>query len=161
MFARRIQLVGRAAALLSACRTVAAGASHRATAGALSARGAPRPVRRRSEASGQGDHDFGCGVIGPVCIGPLADRGRPTRSASGLVPERSFELGGLSPVPSNRDRSSSGCLAVDSASVANRSVTCPTRLETRTKESNMCASRWACTKPGGVVKAKVIFRWPR
>jgi hypothetical protein len=33
------------------------------------------------------------------------------------------------------------------ASVANRSVTCPTRLETRTKESNMCASRWASTKP--------------
>ena len=29
-----------------------------------------------------------------------------------------------------------------SASVANRSVTCPTRLETRTKESNMCASHW-------------------
>jgi hypothetical protein len=27
-------------------------------------------------------------------------------------------------------------------SVANRSVTCPTRLETRTKESNMCASQW-------------------
>ena len=77
MSARRIQLVGRAAARLSACRTAAAGASHRAAAGALSARGAPRPVRRRSEASGQGDHDFGCGVIGPVCIGPLADRGRP------------------------------------------------------------------------------------
>ena len=30
----------------------------------------------------------------------------------------------------------------DSGSVANRSVTCPTRLETRTKESNMCASQW-------------------
>ena len=29
-----------------------------------------------------------------------------------------------------------------SGSVANRSVTCPTRLETRTKESNMCASQW-------------------
>ena len=27
-------------------------------------------------------------------------------------------------------------------SVANRSVTCPTRLETRTKESHMCASQW-------------------
>ena len=41
-----------------------------------------------------------------------------------------------------------------SASVANRSVTCPTRLETRTKESNMCASRWASTKPGGAMKVK-------
>ncbi len=51
--------------------------------GALSASGAPRPVRRQSEASGQGDHDFGCGVIGPVCVGLLADRGRPF--AVGLV----------------------------------------------------------------------------
>lgn len=41
-----------------------------------------------------------------------------------------------------------------SASVANRSVTCPTRLETRTKESNMCASHWARTKPTGVMKVK-------
>jgi hypothetical protein len=40
------------------------------------------------------------------------------------------------------------------ASVANRSVTCPTRLETRTKESNMCASHWARTKPRGVMKVK-------
>jgi hypothetical protein len=31
---------------------------------------------------------------------------------------------------------------IGSGSVANRSVTCPTRLETRTKESNMCASQW-------------------
>jgi hypothetical protein len=156
MFARRIQLVGRAAALLSACRTVAAGASHRATAGALSARGAPRPVRRRSEASGQGDHDFGCGVIGPVCIGPLADRGRPTRSASGLVPERSFELGGLSPVPSNRDRSSSGCLAVDSASVANRSVTCPTRLVTAGAHLGLGLTLEHCSQSGLPLPQKSI-----
>src|SRR2546425_5653477 len=40
------------------------------------------------------------------------------------------------------------------ASVANRSVTCPTRLETRTKESNMCASHWARTKPRGVMKVR-------
>src|SRR6218665_4106471 len=32
-------------------------------------------------------------------------------------------------------------------SVAKRPVTCPTRLETRTKESNMCASRWALRNP--------------
>ena len=133
----------------------------RVAAGALSARGAPRPVCWRSEASGQGDLGFGLGVIGPVGVGPPADRGRPSRSASCLVSGRSFKLGGLSPVPSNRGRSSGGCLGVDLASVANRSVPCPTRLETRTKESNMCASRWASTKPGGAVKAKASFRWPR
>ena len=43
-----------------------------------------------------------------------------------------------------------------SASVANRSVTCPTRLETRTKESNMCASHWARTKPRGAMKVKAF-----
>ena len=35
----------------------------------------------------------------------------------------------------------------------------PTRLETRTKESNMCASHWACTNPKGEVKAKAPSRW--
>lgn len=44
-----------------------------------------------------------------------------------------------------------------SASVANRSVTCPTRLETRTKESNMCASHWARTKPRGAMKVKAVL----
>ena len=32
----------------------------------------------------------------------------------------------------------------------------PTRLETRTKESNMCASRWARTKPVGAMKVKAF-----
>jgi hypothetical protein len=45
-------------------------------AGALSARRAPRPVRWRSEAFGEGDHRLGDGVIDPDCIGPSADRGR-------------------------------------------------------------------------------------
>ena len=31
----------------------------------------------------------------------------------------------------------------------------PTRLETRTKESNMCASRWVFTKPAGATKVNV------
>ena len=37
---------------------------------------------------------------------------------------------------------------------ASRSVTHLTRLETRTKESNMCASQWVSNKPRGAMKAK-------
>jgi len=55
------------------------GASRPSAAGALSASGAPRPVRRRSEASGEGDRHSGVGVIDPVRVGPLADRGRLER----------------------------------------------------------------------------------
>ena len=88
-------------------------ASYPWTAGALSACGAPRPVRRQSEASGKGGPRFGGGVIDPDRVGLSADRGRlHARSASGFVSVRSTDLGGLSPVSSDRGRSAGGCLEV-------------------------------------------------
>ena len=66
------------------------------------------------------------------------DRGRPRYRG----PARAFDWRGLSPVPADRGRAASSGPADGLGSVANRSVTCPTRLETRTKESNMCASQW-------------------
>ena len=85
----------------------------------------------------------GFGVIDPEGVGPSADRGRPERGRSRHRDlGRPFELRGLSSVPANRGRSAVAESAAGSGSVANRSVTCPTRLETRTKESNMCASHW-------------------
>ena len=85
---------------------------YRSTAGALSARGTPRPVRWRSEAFGEGGRRFGGGVIDPDRVGPPADRGRPSRSASGLVPVASTDLRGLSSVPSNRGVAAGGCPGV-------------------------------------------------
>ena len=77
-----------------------------------------------------------------------------TQRARSLAHMWSFELWGLSSVPANCDCMTGWFLRVRLVSVANRSVTCLTRLETRTKESNMCASHWACTKPKGAMKVK-------
>lgn len=74
---RRIQLAGRSAAAASTRPVTVALLRYRSAAGALSARGTPRPVRWRSEAFGEGGRRLGGGVIDPDCVGPSADRGRP------------------------------------------------------------------------------------
>jgi hypothetical protein len=135
-----------------------AAASDPSAAGALSARGAPRPVRRRSEASGKGGPRLGGGVIDPDGVGPPADRGRLHRGrlwAPSLFGRPTW--GDCRQCPQTAVVQRAGVSESRPASVANRSVTCPTRLETRTKESNMCASRWARTKPGGAMKVKALL----
>jgi len=60
----------------------------------VSARGTPRPVRRRSEAFGEGGRRLGDGVIDPDCVGPSADRGRPFAVGFGPCPCRVDRTGG-------------------------------------------------------------------
>jgi hypothetical protein len=135
-----------------------AATSYPTAAGALSACGAPRPVRRRSEAFGEGGRRLGVGVIDPDRVGPSADRGRHMRGrlrASSLFDRPTW--GDCRQCPQTAVVQRAGVSQSHLASVANRSVTCPTRLETRTKESNMCASHWARTKPRGVMKVKALL----
>lgn len=67
----------------------------------------------------------------------------------GAGPSHSAGVGGPPESPNRRDGPAGGRRLA-----ASRSVTHPTRLETRTKESNMCASQWVLNRPMGAMKAK-------
>jgi hypothetical protein len=86
----------------------------------------------------------GFGVIDPGGVGPLADRGRLHRAVGrgSAAPCVRSNCGDCRQCPLAASARWWWMPEAGSGSVANRSVTCPTRLETRTKESNMCASQW-------------------
>jgi len=89
------------------------------------------------------------GVIVPDGVGRPADRGRlPCAAGRGAVASgvRS-NCGDCRQCPLTAGVRGWRRAAIGSGSVANRSVACPTRLETRTKESNMCASQWVLRNP--------------
>ena len=117
--------------------------------GALSGGGAPRPVHGRSKTVGGGNFRFGDSAITSACR-RLACGSRKTERGSGRIRRivSTFNSGGLL---AQCFRTAQGYVrrlsSPGSGSVANRSSTRPTRLETRTKESNTCASQGLARKP--------------
>jgi hypothetical protein len=123
-------------------------ASRRRAAAVLSAAGAPRPVRRRRETPGQGDRRLGVGTYRPGERRPVGGPRTTVATARRppVVRERSTR-GDRFRCPRTARAYRPDGAARRLGSVADRPATCPTRLETRTKESNMCASRWALRNP--------------
>ncbi|CAK8693350.1 unnamed protein product [Clavelina lepadiformis] len=117
----------------------------------------PRPAGLRSEGRAQGNSPSGeCyrrAIVRPA-VRPRRDRrvwclrvpGRPCRAGS-------RPAGDCSQCPAVGALLRCGVVARGARGPRLMSATFPTRLETRTKESNMCASRGAVRNPQGVVKA--------
>ena len=112
-------------------------------AGALSGGRALRPALWPPEALGKGSSLFGGSIIVPGSVGRPGGRGS-ARLGVGAGPPASVRLTRTAS-SARRPRLSAGLglLASISGSAASTSVSRPTRLETRTKESNTCASHWA------------------
>ena len=127
--------------------------------GALSAGWAPRPVCWRSQAPREGDRDE---ASAPRSRSYRSRRRWPAggprnitlRGACAGPRRRSSDWWRLLSVFADRGRSGTRLHTRSrSGSVANRSAAYPTRLETRTRESNMCASH------GVTLSSEAQWKW--